>query len=142
MAAGIVFLAIIQLKIPLNDPTVLQFEVGKSLLATALWIWLMLDSAFGPWQNYWHNEDEKIRRLTRSATASLLLMYVFQLTHHDDNPTLSNITFSLSRFVFYPPLIYAYTKWKRSRMTHTMDVSTEPDEQSNRPDEQTPLLSS
>jgi hypothetical protein len=41
MAAGIMFLNLVQLKITLNDLTALEFEAGKSFLATGLWIWLM-----------------------------------------------------------------------------------------------------
>ena len=65
MAAGIVFLVFVQRKIfapPSRQQAAVQFQIGdftpeglsllfevaKAVLATAMWIWLLLDSAVGP----------------------------------------------------------------------------------------------
>ena len=72
------FLVIVQLKVSLNTSTTLIFESVKSTLASGLWLWLMLDSAFGPWQRRWSNpeqrEEEKVQRLARAATCVILLL--------------------------------------------------------------------
>jgi hypothetical protein len=76
MAAGIIFIVLVQRKIQATNLLTFQFEIGKSLLATGLWLWLILDSAFGPWQRRLtiDPEPEKQRRLVRSAFASILLL--------------------------------------------------------------------
>ena len=75
MAAGIIFIVLIQRKIRAADLLTFQFEIGKATLATGLWLWLILDSAFGPWQRRRTiTEPEKQQRLVRSAFASILLL--------------------------------------------------------------------
>jgi hypothetical protein len=76
MAAGIIFIVLVQRKIIVSGFLTFEFEVAKSLLATGLWLWLVLDSAFGPWQNRnWMDPDtEKPRRLERSVVAFVLLL--------------------------------------------------------------------
>jgi hypothetical protein len=80
MAGGIIFLSIITMKQPLSNLLGFQFELGKSVLATILWIWLVLDSAFGPWQYRYPSMDpgyiheEKIARLQRAFLSLILLL--------------------------------------------------------------------
>jgi hypothetical protein len=75
LAAGIMFAVLVQLKVPLSDYRTLMFESVKSGLATLLWLWLLLDSAFGPWQCRWTRPgDEKSRRIARALASSILLL--------------------------------------------------------------------
>jgi hypothetical protein len=75
MAGAIIFLVIVQRKASVSDGQTFQFEAAKSLLATGLWLWLILDSAFGPWQRDWnYPREERSRRVVRSAFASILLL--------------------------------------------------------------------
>ncbi|KAL1797346.1 hypothetical protein ACET3X_003952 [Alternaria dauci] len=121
MAAGIVFIVYVQRKAIATPYQVLLFEAAKSVLATGLWLWLILDSAFGPWrvQHHEHAPDTYVdpdyvrRRVQHDALASLLLI-VF----------------------FYPPLGYAYVIW-RTKSSHG---SGEGGEGLNR-EERSPLLS-
>ena len=78
MAAGIIFIVIVQRKVSSTDLLTLQFEVAKSILATGLWLWLMLDSAFGPWKRRQYRDPsrEVPRRVARAATAAILLLWV------------------------------------------------------------------
>ena len=80
MAAGIIFIVILQLRVALKYTTIFIFECVKSLLATLLWLWLMLDAVFGPWQQRWKNRnendiaEEKKQRLARAAVSVILLV--------------------------------------------------------------------
>jgi len=86
LAAGIIFLAVINIRVPLSNVHTVWFEFGKSALATILWLWLVLDAFFGPWQyKYpWMNPDdiqsEKISRLQRSFLCLILLFTLFYPT--------------------------------------------------------------
>ncbi|OAG18204.1 hypothetical protein CC77DRAFT_1096782 [Alternaria alternata] len=121
MAAGIVFIVYVQRKAIATPYQVLMFEAAKSVLATGLWLWLILDSAFGPWrvQHHDHAPDTYVdpdyvkRRVQHDALASLLLI-VF----------------------FYPPLGYSYIVW-RTKSSHG---GGEGEERLNR-EERAPLLS-
>jgi hypothetical protein len=79
-AAGIIFLSIITMRQPLSNLNMLRFEVGKSILATSLWLWLVLDAAFGPWQYRYPNVDkdyihrQKIARIQRAFLSLILLL--------------------------------------------------------------------
>lgn len=76
MAAGIVFIVYVQRKAVVTDSQALIFETTKSTLATGLWLWLILDSAFGPGKNHYGYGDGKAveRRVKRAALSSILLM--------------------------------------------------------------------
>ncbi|KAJ4298978.1 hypothetical protein N0V90_004222 [Kalmusia sp. IMI 367209] len=54
MAAGIIFAVYVQRKASMSKYQYLIFEGTKSILATALWLWLILESAFGPWLKHCH----------------------------------------------------------------------------------------
>jgi hypothetical protein len=84
MAAAIIFITLVQFRTRNPPKLTFWFEFAKSALATALWLWLVYDSAFGPWQKGWRSEGqppekrdrERRYRLMRSAVALLLPMLV------------------------------------------------------------------
>lgn len=75
MAMGIVFVVILQRKVRPNDFLTFEFECAKSILATGLWIWLILDAAFGPWQRG-KSGYERLRemRVARASVAVIVLL--------------------------------------------------------------------
>ena len=74
MSAGIVFIVYVQRKAVATPFQVFVFEVAKSVLATGLWLWLILNSAFGPNRGYYTEPEIVRRRVQRDALASLLLL--------------------------------------------------------------------
>jgi hypothetical protein len=82
MAAAIIFITLVQFRTRNPPKLTFWFEFAKSILATALWLWLVFDSAFGPWQTGWRHhgqppeerDRERSYRLMRSAVALLLPM--------------------------------------------------------------------
>jgi hypothetical protein len=72
MAAAIIFIVYVQRKAVLTSYQTLIFEGVKSTLATALWLWLILDAAFGPWS---HQVDQvRVDRQVERAAFSVLLL--------------------------------------------------------------------
>ncbi len=47
-AAGIILAVWVQYKILIPHKVTLYFEMAKSAFATTIWLWLILDAAFGP----------------------------------------------------------------------------------------------
>jgi hypothetical protein len=78
MASGIMFCVMIQLKVQVSAYLTLLFEASKSTFATGLWLWLILDAAFGPWQDrpYRRPDTEKPERLARAGVSVVLLLSV------------------------------------------------------------------
>ena len=74
MSAGIVFIVYVQRKAIATPFQAFMFEIVKSVLATGLWLWLILDSAFGPGRGYYTDPKYVKRRVQRDALASLLLL--------------------------------------------------------------------
>jgi hypothetical protein len=74
MSAGIVFIVYVQRKAIATPFQALMFETAKSVFATGLWLWLILDSAFGPWRDNYTKPEYVRRRVQRDALASLLLL--------------------------------------------------------------------
>jgi hypothetical protein len=79
MAAGIIFIVIIQRRIQIDALKTFIFEGVKSVLATGLWLWLLLDTLFGPWQSGYSNrpdiiDERKAQRLARTITSAMLLL--------------------------------------------------------------------
>lgn len=61
-----------------NTPfSIMCFECVKTVSATALWLWLLLDSMFGP--NRWkpNKPEDREKRVTLSAVSVLLLLVGF-----------------------------------------------------------------
>jgi hypothetical protein len=56
----------------LNKYLTTIFEVGKSMLGTVMWVWLMLDSAFYK-SGYYYDPPN---RLSRAALAFIVLPWV------------------------------------------------------------------
>lgn len=74
LAAGIIFVVLVQKKLPeAGKKLTFLFEVAKSVLATALWVWLMADAIWGPISHGGYRRDRKMRIVT-SAIASVLLL--------------------------------------------------------------------
>lgn len=79
MAAGIIYIVLIQRRArPHTSASLtLAFESGKLVLAFALWLWLILDAAFGPWDRYYYNRPEdRHGRIVRAAISHVLIWYV------------------------------------------------------------------
>ena len=74
MSAGIVFIVYVQRKAIATPFQAFVFEIVKSVFATGLWLWLILDSAFGPHRGYYTEPEVVRRRVQRDALASLLLL--------------------------------------------------------------------
>jgi hypothetical protein len=79
MATGIIFTIVIQLRVPVSIYLTFVFESVKSVLATGMWLWLILDAAFGPWQrDYYYpgpDLDRRIRtKVIRAALSSVVLL--------------------------------------------------------------------
>ena len=66
LAAGIVFIVLVQRKVPVDKNLTLAFEIAKSVLATTLWVWLMLDAAIGP-----QSIEDYYKRDTRVGSAAV-----------------------------------------------------------------------
>ncbi|KAF2269378.1 hypothetical protein CC78DRAFT_564671 [Lojkania enalia] len=95
MSAAILFLVIIQRSTTCTIHRTFKFEMAKSGLATALWVWLFLDSIFGPWKHKvegWQFRGEVKGRVIRTVTSLILLL-----------------------LLFYPMLAYSYIQRKRVR---------------------------
>ena len=75
LAGAIVFIVLIQQRMPANRVSkalTLKLEIAKSMLATGLWVWLMLDAGFGPENEY--DYYKRGPRLGSSAVASIVLV--------------------------------------------------------------------
>ncbi|KPI37476.1 uncharacterized protein AB675_10374 [Cyphellophora attinorum] len=82
MAGGIIFTVLLQRKIPTGKTSksmTLRFEILKSVLATALWLWLLLDAIFGPRDHYSYYKDRS-QRIMVAAISSLLLFILYYPT--------------------------------------------------------------
>jgi hypothetical protein len=120
-----------------------MFEVAKSVLATGLWLWLILDSAFGPWRIQHHDHvpdtyadpDYIRRRVQRDALASLLLMYVCFLFVENGCELM------LSSVFFYPPLGYSYVVWRTKSSHGDLAYVGDNGEDGEDGEERAPLLS-
>ena len=76
-AAGIFFIVLVQRKLrkedALNMSLTLRFEVAKLALATALWVWLMMDALFGPADHYGYYHGRKTRIIASAVSVLLIL---------------------------------------------------------------------
>lgn len=74
LAGVIIFSVLVQRKIP--EPSkrlTLRFELTKSTCATGMWMWLLLDAAFGPRNQYgWYYDRQ--RRVWVAAISSMILL--------------------------------------------------------------------
>lgn len=78
MAAGILFAVVVQRKADalISKRTTFIVEAVKSGLATAIWLWLVLDSMFGPWADYGsqHPPADRGTKIMTSLISVLVLM--------------------------------------------------------------------
>lgn len=78
MAAGIIFVVLVQRQLrgsaAASKHLTLKFESAKAVLATGLWVWMMLDVGFNPLNNY--RFFDRGLRLQATGFASILLLYV------------------------------------------------------------------
>ncbi|KAF2872246.1 hypothetical protein BDV95DRAFT_379121 [Massariosphaeria phaeospora] len=99
MAAGIMFVVVVQRKSTETNYRAFIFESVKSGLATGLWLWLMLDSGYGPWRHrYAHSDRDVEMRVARSATAGILLLVLF-----------------------YPAWVYTFALWNQGDEEHGIE---------------------
>ena len=79
MAAGVLFVILVQ-RHPKNTKTSTYYlEIAKSSLSTALWLWLFLDSIFGPYDRYYSRPEEyRLRKIIQAA----LCFFVLPLDHY------------------------------------------------------------
>ncbi|KAI1263896.1 hypothetical protein F5Y18DRAFT_437881 [Xylariaceae sp. FL1019] len=121
LGAGIIFIVLVQRKTRLDKVKTLLFEATKSILATAMWLWLLLDTLLGPWQNGLRDgtrERAMANRLARTGTAVLILL-----------------------LIFYPSVSYAYYQWNTREGSDADEGEAESQPQEGREaDEQRPLL--
>ncbi|PVH69837.1 hypothetical protein DL98DRAFT_521971 [Cadophora sp. DSE1049] len=74
-AAAIIFIVFVQLNTTTSPLITLHFEVAKSSLATALWLWLLLDSIFEPGQwNSPYQRPPKGPRIARAGISVVVLL--------------------------------------------------------------------
>ena len=74
LAGGIIYLVSIQRKLPDERNTAqltLRFELAKAVLATSLWLWLLLDAIFA---RHYSGYASRTRRIIAAAISSLLLL--------------------------------------------------------------------
>ena len=76
-AAGIFFIVLVQRKLRKEDasnrPLTLRFEVAKLVLATMLWVWLMMDAIFGPDDHYGYRDGRQTRIIASAVSVFLIL---------------------------------------------------------------------
>ncbi|KAH8658723.1 hypothetical protein BGZ60DRAFT_125367 [Tricladium varicosporioides] len=113
IAAGILCILSVQRWSSMSIKTTFLFEVAKTLLATALWLWLLLDSIFAPQRDY--NHHPRYIKITKSAI-SVLVIFI----------------------LFLPTLVFAYLRTKTPRTARDQEEVEAEDE----PRETSPLLAS
>jgi hypothetical protein len=115
LAAGIIFLVVIQRRVHFDALGKFCFEAMKALFATAMWLWLLLDALFAHTEDGPYYEEQRRRRIIRAGIASILLWCVVLLQFP---PWLKRGTGVdvVSRILFYPPLAYLGWVWMKSRV--------------------------
>ncbi|KAK5741060.1 hypothetical protein LTR17_004210 [Elasticomyces elasticus] len=80
LAAAIIFIVVVQRTLPpdaTSKTLTLRFEISKSILATALWLWLLFDAIFGPRNHsgYYMPRSQRIAVAGISSILPLILFY-------------------------------------------------------------------
>lgn len=74
-AAGITSAVWIQYRVLMSRKVTLYFEIAKSSFATAIWLWLILDAAFGPGlRRYYYGDYPKGPMVIRAAISVTILL--------------------------------------------------------------------
>ncbi|KAE9378989.1 hypothetical protein N431DRAFT_450906 [Stipitochalara longipes BDJ] len=76
-ASGVVFAVWIQRSVRMSRKVTLYFEIAKCGFATAIWLWLILDAAFGP--GYWGDYPRK-PMVFRAAISVIVLFILYYPT--------------------------------------------------------------
>lgn len=84
-AAGIIFAVWIQRSIRISRKIALYFESAKSAFATAIWLWLILDAAFGPGIHRYRGNGPRKPMVLRAAISVIVLLSVLPLSFNDLN---------------------------------------------------------
>ncbi|KAK0730748.1 hypothetical protein B0H67DRAFT_639210 [Lasiosphaeris hirsuta] len=80
LAGSILFIILVQRSLPTaSKKLTYRFELAKSVLATAMWLWLMLDSIFYK-RRYYNPDLYYYRRIIISAISSTALFILFYPT--------------------------------------------------------------
>jgi hypothetical protein len=73
-ASGIIFLVWVQHNVETSRSATLYVEIVKSGLATAGWLWLLLDCIFGPDHYSYYDPPPRGPRIQRAAISVILLL--------------------------------------------------------------------
>jgi hypothetical protein len=73
-ASGIIFLVWVQNNAETSRSSTLYAEIVKSGLATAGWLWLLLDCNFGPDHYSYYDPPSRGPRIQRAAISVILLL--------------------------------------------------------------------
>ncbi|KUJ12765.1 uncharacterized protein LY89DRAFT_687722 [Mollisia scopiformis] len=115
-AAGIIFIVFVQRNVTMSKTITVYFEEAKSGLATAVWLWLLLDTICGPEHHYWYYySGPRGARIIRAAI-SIILLFI----------------------IYYPTLIYAVYEKRNESITPPQDPEAPVDQGQG---ERQPLLS-
>lgn len=109
-AAGIIFTVFVQRNANMSKTITLYFEEAKSGLATGVWLWLLLDTIFGPEHHYWYYYNgPRGPRITRAAISVILLLYVSsRQTRRTGYAAVGKVCANdSSSILYYPTLIYS-----------------------------------
>jgi hypothetical protein len=71
MALGIVFITVVKHNGTLDDRLAFNTELTKSILASAMWLWLLIDSACNPGGI---NNPDTTSRVVRALITGILLL--------------------------------------------------------------------
>jgi hypothetical protein len=74
MSATIIFIIFIQRQ-PIQSAAIrLYLEIAKASCATAVWLWLLMDSIFGPTRGYYNNPRGRAPRIASAALSVFVLL--------------------------------------------------------------------
>jgi hypothetical protein len=73
IGAGVLWTVLVLRYAPTTTRTVFRFELIKSGLATAFWVWLLLDRIFGPLPGY-SNSPPRNQQIAKASISVVALM--------------------------------------------------------------------
>ncbi|ORX99609.1 hypothetical protein BCR34DRAFT_576409 [Clohesyomyces aquaticus] len=118
MALGITFVVVVQRRVALDKTKTLMFEGVKYGLATAMWLWLLMDSLFGPWTHSDYRVPERRRQRVAYAVTAVVPLVL----------------------LFYTSLAYAYVQWNQERKYGSVNEEVEAGGDNPDRGEEEPLL--
>lgn len=131
-AAMIVFILLVQRKYADPHPKVTaKFELVKALLATAAWLWLLLDAIFRPpWYDPYHRY--RTRKIIFTSASVVVLLFVFLSIEF----RVTDLVFLTKNSIFFYPLVFWSARLSREGRRQATDEEHEREAAS----EDTPLL--